>query len=269
MTSPTPAAARRSRTGSTHVGDSSGFVNVGADHDTAQFAAESVRRWWQAIGKARYPAARRLLVTCDAGGSNGSLARAWKSEMARLAAESGLEITICHFPPGTSKWNKIEHRLFCHITRTWRGLPLTSYQVVVNTIAATATRAGLTVTAVLVPRPLPGRGRGDRRADEGPAGTGFLARHGFHGDWNYTILPVLFIVPYHGLEPAPRRTAPDLAALDQPALTGLPPGGAAALAAALAIPHATRPHRAARLHARLQGRPRQRADTPPNHPPTR
>ncbi len=106
MTSRTPAAARRSRTGSTTSGDNSGFVNVGTDHDTAAFAAESVRRWWDAIGRDRYPGAARLLVTCDAGGSNGYRARAWKAELARLAAGTGLEITVCHFPPGTSKWNK-------------------------------------------------------------------------------------------------------------------------------------------------------------------
>ena len=107
------------------LGDDSGFASVGTDHDTAAFAAESVRRWWQALGKARYPGAARMLVTCDAGGSNGYRARAWKAELARFAAVSGLEITICHFPPGTSKWNKIEHRLFCHITQNWRGRPLT------------------------------------------------------------------------------------------------------------------------------------------------
>jgi hypothetical protein len=131
------------------VSANAGFVNVGTDHDTAAFAAGSVRRWWDAIGRDRYPGVSRLLVTCDAGGSNGYRARAWKAELARLAAGTGLEITCCRFPPGTSKWNKIEHRLFCPITRTWRGRPLTSYQVVVNTIAATTTATGLRVTAVL------------------------------------------------------------------------------------------------------------------------
>ena len=260
---PDPGGGKAIPYGVYDVGDNSGFVNVGTDHDTAQFAAESVRRWWQAIGKARYPAARRLLVTCDAGGSNGYRARAWKSELARLAAESGLEITCCHFPPGTSKWNKIEHRLFCHITRTWRGRPLTSYQVVVNTIAATATSAGLTVTAVLDPgRYPPGAEVTDAQMKD--LEDRVLARHGFHGDWNYTLLPVPRPAPDPGPDPPPRRPAPDLAALDQPALTGLPPGGAAAQAAAQAIPHAA--HRAARLNARLRGRPRQRADAPRNDP---
>jgi len=242
-----------------------GFVNVGTDHDTAQFAAESVRRWWDAIGRDRYPGAARLLVTCDAGGSNGYRPRAWKAELARLAAQSGLEITVCCFPPGTSKWDKIEHRLFCHITRTWRGRPLTSYQVVVNTIAATATSTGLTVTAVLDAGRYPvGAEVTDAQMKE--LEDRVIARHGFHGDWNYAILPVPRPAPDPGPEPVPppQRTAPDLAALDQPALTGLPPGGAAALAAALAIPHAA--HRAARLHANLRGRPRQRADKPRNDP---
>jgi len=242
-----------------------GFVNVGTDHDTAQFAAESVRRWWDAIGRDRYPGAARLLVTCDAGGSNGYRPRAWKAELARLAAQSGLEITVCCFPPGTSKWDKIEHRLFCHITRTWRGRPLTSYQVVVNTIAATATSTGLTVTAVLDAGRYP-VGAEVTDAQMKQLEDRVIDRHGFHGDWNYAILPVPRPAPDPGPEPVPppQRTAPDLAALDQPALTGLPPGGAAALAAALAIPHAA--HRAARLHANLRGRPRQRADKPRNDP---
>ena len=264
---PDPAGGRAIPYGVYDIADDSGFVNVGTDHDTAQFAAESVRRWWDAIGRDRYPRAARLLVTCDAGGSNGYRPRAWKAELARLAARAGLEITVCHFPPGTSKWNKIEHRLFCHITRTWRGRPLTSYQVVVNTIAATTTATGLTVTAVL-------------DAGRYPVGTEIsdaqmkdledrvIARHGFHGDWNYAILPVPRPAPDPRPAPAPppqpSRPAPDLAALDQPALTGLPPGGAAALAAALAIPHAA--HRAARLHASRRGRPRKRADTPRNDP---
>ena len=108
-----------------------GWVNVGTDHDTAQFAVESIRRWWSARGSADYPGARRLLITADAGGSNGYRTRAWKTGLAGLAAETGLEITCCHFPPGTSKWNKIEHRLFSYITMNWRGRPLTSHQVIV------------------------------------------------------------------------------------------------------------------------------------------
>src|SRR6267154_658081 len=111
-----------------------GWVNVGTDHDTAAFAVESIRRWWKADGGSGYPAARRLLITADAGGSNGYRTRAWKAELAALAAETGLEITVCHFPPGTSKWNKVEHRLFSHITMNWRGRPLTGHEVVVQTI---------------------------------------------------------------------------------------------------------------------------------------
>src|SRR4249920_257800 len=126
-----------------------GWVNVGTDHDTAAFAIESIRRWWRGRGRLDYPAARRLLVTADAGGSNGYRTRAWKTGLADLARETGLEITCCHFPPGTSKWNKIEHRLFSHITMNWRGRPLTSHEVIVQTIAATTTRTGLTVRAEL------------------------------------------------------------------------------------------------------------------------
>ncbi|WP_408055873.1 ISAzo13-like element transposase-related protein, partial [Streptomyces blattellae] len=107
------------------------------DHDTAAFAVQTLRRWWHAVGRAAYPSSRRLLITADAGGSNGCRTRAWKAELASLAVETGLEITVCHFPPGTSKWNRIEHRLFSHISMNWRGRPLTSHDVIVNSIAAT------------------------------------------------------------------------------------------------------------------------------------
>jgi DDE family transposase len=268
---PDPDSGKAIPYGVYDIGDDSGFVNVGTDHDTAQFAAESVRRWWHARGKDRYPHAARLLVTCDAGGSNGYRTRAWKAELARLAQQTGLEITVCHFPPGTSKWNKIEHRLFCHITRTWRGRPLTSHQVVVNTIAATATSTGLTVTAVLDTGRYPaGAGVSDAQMQELEGRV--ITRHGFHGDWNYTILPVPRPAPDPPAAPAPdppAAAAPapprlDPAILDQPALTGLPPGGAAALAAGLAIPHAAR--REARLHAKRGGRPRKRPGRPRNDP---
>jgi len=126
-----------------------GWVNVGVDHDTAAFAVASIRRWWQGRGRADYPHAARLLITADAGGSNSYRYRVWKAELARLATDSGLAITVCHFPPGTSKWNKIEHRLFSQITMNWRGRPLTSHEVVVNTIASTRTRTGLRVEAEL------------------------------------------------------------------------------------------------------------------------
>ncbi|QHY93543.1 Rhodopirellula transposase [Streptomyces sp. S4.7] len=126
-----------------------GRVNVGTDHDTAAFAVESIRRWWHGQGRPAYPRATRLLITAGAGGSNGYRTRAWKLELARLAAETGLTITVCHLPPGTSKWNKIEHRLFSHITMNWRGRPLTSHEVIVNSIAATTTSTGLRVRAAL------------------------------------------------------------------------------------------------------------------------
>ena len=140
-------------------------MNVGTDHDTAAFAVESIRRWWNAAGRAAYPRARRLLITADAGGSNGYRTRAWKAELAAFALETGLTVTVCHFPPGTSKWNKVEHRLFSHITMNWRGRPLTSHEVIVNIIAATTTRAGLTVRAELDPGSYPDRSQGQRRAD--------------------------------------------------------------------------------------------------------
>jgi hypothetical protein len=255
---PDPQGGKAIPYGVYDIGANAGFVNVGTDHDTAAFAAESVRRWWDAIGKDRYPHAARLLVTCDAGGSNGYRARAWKAELARLAARTGLEITVCHFPPGTSKWNKIEHRLFCHITRTWRGRPLTSHQVVVNTIAATTTATGLTVTAILDAGRYPvGAEVTDAQARQ--LEDRVIARHGFHGDWNYTLLAVPRPAPDPGPAPAPAppppRPAADLAALDQPALTGLPPGAAATLAEALAE---------ARLRAARGGRDRQRPPTAGN-----
>jgi len=255
---PDPGGGKAIPYGVYDIGANAGFVNVGTDHDTAAFAAESVRRWWDAIGRDRYPHAARLLVTCDAGGSNGYRARAWKAELARLAAQAGLEITVCHFPPGTSKWNKIEHRLFCHITRTWRARPLTSHDIVVNTIAATTTAAGLTVTAILDAGRYP-VGAEVTDAQVKQLEDRVIARHGFHGDWNYTLLAVPRPAPHPGPAPAaappPPRPAADLAALDQPALTGLPPGGAAALAAALAE---------ARLHAARGGRDRQRPPTAGN-----
>src|SRR5262249_50293277 len=126
-----------------------GWVNVGTDHNTAEFAVESIRRWWKAQGSQDYPVARRLLITADAGGSNGYRTRAWKAGLAALAAQTGLNTPACPFPPGTSKWNKIEHRLFSHITMNWRGRPLTSHEVVINSIAATTTRTGLAFAAEL------------------------------------------------------------------------------------------------------------------------
>jgi hypothetical protein len=162
-----------------------GWVNVGVDHDTSVFAVQSIRRWWKARGSLDYPAASRLLITADAGGSNGYRYRVWKSELAALAAETGLSITVCHFPPATSKWNKIEHRLFSHITLNWRGRPLTSHDVVVQSIASTRTRAGLQVEAALDTGDYPtGVAISKERFDALP-----LERHAVHGTWNYTLRP--------------------------------------------------------------------------------
>ena len=165
------------------VGANTGFVNVGTDHNTAALAVESIRRWWDLAGRDAYPAAARLLVCCDAGGSNGWRNRAWKAGLADLAAGTGLEITCCHFPPGTSKWNKIEHRLFSQITLNWRGRPLTSHDVIINTIAAVRTATGLTVTAVLDENRYPAGARiSDAQIKDIEDRT--LTRHAFHGEWN-------------------------------------------------------------------------------------
>jgi transposase len=164
-----------------------GWVNVGTDHDTAAFAVESIRRWWTGQGQHTYPQATRLLITADSGGSNGYRTRAWKIELAALAAQTGLTITVCHLPPGTSKWNKIEHRLFSHITLNWRGRPLTSHEVIVQTIAATTSRSGLRVHAELDTSTYPtGIHIGDADMAALP-----LTQHAFHSDWNYALHPAL------------------------------------------------------------------------------
>ena len=162
-----------------------GWVNVGTDHDTAAFAVQSLRRWWNSVGVLGYPDANRLLVTADSGGSNSCRTRAWKAELAELALETGLRITVCHFPPGTSKWNAIEHRLFSHISMNWRGKPLTSHEVIVNTIAATTTGSGLRVHAELDTNTYP---TGVTISDTQLAGLP-ITRHDWHGDWNYTLRP--------------------------------------------------------------------------------
>ena len=200
-----------------------GWVNVGTDHDTAAFAVESIRRWWKATGSSDYPLARRLLITADAGGSNGYRTRAWKTELAALAAGTGLEITVCHFPPGTSKWNKIEHRLFSAITMNWRGRPLTSHEVIVNSIAATTTGTGLTVRAELDPGSYP---TGTEISDAQMAAVP-LARHRFHGDWNYTIHPRPAPSAAAAGAAGPGRLAggvPGRVMLSHPALTGMSAG---------------------------------------------
>jgi len=167
-----------------------GWVSVGSDHDTGAFAVESIRRWWDKVGAAAYPKAERLLITADGGGSNGYRLRLWKRELAELATQSGLTITVCHFPPGTSKWNKIEHRLFSQISMNWRGQPLTSHEVIVNLIAGTTTRTGLTVRAelddTLYPKGIKITDREMRDLE-----TQHLTRHDFHGEWNYAVRPAL------------------------------------------------------------------------------
>jgi transposase len=162
-----------------------GWVNVGIDHDTAEFAVESIRRWWYRMGRAVYPGATELLITADSGGSNGSRDRLWKVSLQELADETGLEIAVCHFPPGTSKWNKIEHRMFCHITQNWRGRPLMSHAVIVNLIGSTRTRTGLRVQAELDTNSY---AKGIKVTDQEMESLR-LKKDKFHGEWNYRILP--------------------------------------------------------------------------------
>ena len=167
------------------IGQNTGWVNVGMSSDTAEFAVESIRQWWKHMGQPRYPRARRLLICADSGGSNGYRLQLWKRELQAFATEQRLTITVCHFPPGTSKWNKIEHRLFSFITMNWRGQPLTDYRTIVHLIAGTKTQAGLIVKARL-DRKIYQRGI-KVSAQEMKALT--LEPHPFHGEWNYTIRP--------------------------------------------------------------------------------
>jgi transposase len=162
-----------------------GWVSVGTDHDTAAFAVESIRRWWKTMGGSAYPAAKRLLITADSGGSNGARVKLWKTELQELANQTGLGISVSHFPPGTSKWNKIEHRLFAHISRNWRGKPLISHEVIVNLIGATTTKTGLKVKCALDRNLYPkGIKVGSKKL-----GQVQIERSLFHGEWNYTIKP--------------------------------------------------------------------------------
>ncbi|HWG05917.1 MAG TPA: ISAzo13 family transposase [Beijerinckiaceae bacterium] len=168
------------------INNNVGWVSVGTDHDTASFAVNAIRRWWRAMGRQRYPKARRLMITADGGDSNGYRVRLWKVELQKLAGEIRLPITICHLPPGTSKWNKVEHRLFSFISINWRGKPLRSYRTIVQLIAATTTDTGLTVRAELDENKYP---KGVKVSDaQLPAVN--LAPHSFHGEWNYTISPI-------------------------------------------------------------------------------
>jgi hypothetical protein len=160
-------------------------VNVGITHETAEFAVESIRRWWHLLGRKAYPAARRLLICADAGGSNGTRLRAWKAHLQALADRLAIAITVCHYPPGTSKWNKVEHRLFSFISMNWRGRPLLSYEAVVNLIGGTTTKSGLRVKAVL---DMTEYAAGEKISDDQMRAL-HLKPHAFHGDWNYTIEP--------------------------------------------------------------------------------
>ncbi|MFI6990856.1 ISAzo13 family transposase [Nonomuraea wenchangensis] len=234
------------------VANDTGWVNVGIDHDTSAFAVESIRRWWHGRGSLDYPNANRLLITADCGGSNSYRYRLWKAELADFAAETGLAVTVCHFPPGTSKWNKTEHRLFSHITMNWRGRPLTSHEVVVNSIAATRTRTGLTVAAELDTNAYPlGVSVSAERMSMLP-----IVPHTERGAWNYTIGPA------HGDPHLPlsddrtRIRSESLHALADPRLTGMSRQELNELTASLA------PDQAALAEQRnfeIRGGPRQQA----------
>ncbi|MBI4672189.1 MAG: ISAzo13 family transposase [Chloroflexi bacterium] len=167
------------------IGADHGYIGVGIDHDTAEFAVATIRLWWKHLGKKRYPKSKRLLITADAGGSNGYRLKLWKTELQKFADETGLKITVCHFPPGTSKWNKIEHRLFSFISINWKGRPLTSYKVIVNLIGSTKTKTGLKVYAALDNHKYELRKQVSKQELQALK----IVRHQFHGEWNYTIKP--------------------------------------------------------------------------------
>jgi len=173
------------------IAANNGWVTVGTSADTAEFATSAISRWWEEMGRAAYPDATRLLITADGGGSNGHRSRLWKREIAAFAAEAGLEITVCHYPPGTSKWNKIEHRMFSHITMNWRGRPLESHEVVVSLIANTTTRTGLKIQAELDQRTyVKGIEVSKKEVGKLP-----IEYHEFHGNWNYTVKPESISTP--------------------------------------------------------------------------
>ncbi len=167
------------------IGDNRGWVNVGTNSDTAQFAVESIRFWWRRMGKARYPKSKNLLICADSGGSNGYRSHLWKAELQKFSNQEGLKISVCHFPPGTSKWNKVEHRLFSFISMNWRGKPLRSYRTIVQLIAATTTKNGLTVKVRLDKR----KYKKGIEVSEKILKSLNLSKHEFHGEWNYTISP--------------------------------------------------------------------------------
>ena len=229
-----------------------GWVTVGVDHDTSAFAVASIRRWWRGAGSQEYPHARRLLITADAGGSNSYRYRLWKAELAAFAAETGLTVTVCHFPPGTSKWNKIEHRLFSAITLNWRGRPLTSHEVVVATINATRTRRGLNVHAELDEQTYPlGIAVSKQELRQLP-----IQPHEHHGEWNYTIAPTgAEVAPTTADERARDRTEALHLLADQ-RITGMSGQELAALAEKLAPAQRAQ---AAQRHFEQRGGPRRRA----------
>ena len=167
------------------VAANAGWVSVGSDHDTSEFAVETLRRWWRKMGRPAYPQAQRLLITCDGGGSNSSRGRLWKLELQGLADELGLRVTVCHFPPGTSKWNKIEHRMFSHITQNWRGRPLVCREVVVNLIGAVTTKQGLRIQSEVDEN----RYESGRKVTDEEMKQLSIERADFHGEWNYTLVP--------------------------------------------------------------------------------
>ena len=182
---PNPKVGKAVPYGVYDIAHNEAWVSVGITHDTAEFAVASIAQWWDHLGCQRYPAPARLLITADSGGSNGHRTRLWKHELQRLADTTGMIIEVCHYPPGTSKWNKIEHRLFCHITRNWRGVPLTTYEVVVNLVSSTRTSAGLEVHCWLDEKAY----TKGRKVSEQEFAAIRLRRNKFHGDWNYEILP--------------------------------------------------------------------------------
>ncbi len=181
-----PELGRAAPYGVYDIKDNTAWVNVGIDHDTSAFAVESIRGWWRTMGHERYPEAKQLLITADGGGSNGYRVRLWKLELQKLADETGLSISVSHLPPGTSKWNNIEHRLFSFITQNWRGKPLVTHEVIVNLIAATSTKKGLQVRCQLDTNSYP---KGIKVSDE-VMGNINIQRDSFHGEWNYTISPI-------------------------------------------------------------------------------
>jgi hypothetical protein len=182
-----PELGRASPYGVYDLAANEAWVSVGVDHDTAAFAVESIRRWWLTMGQPLYPDATRLLVTADCGGSNGYRTRLWKLELQRLADETGLAISVCHFPPGTSKWNKVEHRLFSAISQNWRGRPLVSHEVMVQLIGATTTRTGLRVRSGIDTGTYPA----GVSVSDADMQTLLVRPDAFHGEWNYTIFPRL------------------------------------------------------------------------------